>query len=303
MVLGFDGRGSRRLSIVTYRTLWPLACAGVLACAASVHAAPCDVDSTAARELRHAAAHMAALSRRIEAARAMPSSGQAPDLAALEQSLLYESRRSRDIRVILEARRLAEAMARDGIPEQPVVDGADGFLGAVVREMRETMPVDPRELYGPESTASDCSLESALRDAAAAALGKVARMQGFVEIKDTLNRLVEVYGRPLDPERMSDADRERFTVKLLPVIHEAQANTAIAADLIRLAHLESASRMLWAAHRDDVFGASLREWRTTAHITSDQTAAAYVIELIDDQIPAETALTASTGERGREEAR
>ena len=92
---------------------------------------------------------MAALSRRIEAARAMPSSGQAPDLAALEQSLLYESRRSRDIRVILEARRLAEAMARDGIPEQPVVDGADGFLGAVVREMRETMPVDPRELYGP----------------------------------------------------------------------------------------------------------------------------------------------------------
>ena len=260
----------------------------------SAGAAVCDVATVAASQLQHAAERTAALERRIADEYAGATAAAARGIKDLERSRLYESRRARDIRVIVEAKRLAEGSALpDGAASAPALR-EDEFLSAMLREMRETMPVDPREFYGPESDSPVCTLETALRSAAARALGTVASMDGFAQVKEALNQLVAKYGRPLEPDRMNEADRARFTTTLLPVIHEAQANTAIAADLIRLAHLESASRMLWTAHRDNRFGASIREWRLTANLSSDQTAAACVIDVIDEEFPAETAFIAPT---------
>jgi hypothetical protein len=292
--------GSRRSRIVNHRTLTLLASTLAIWCGGSMstaQAAFCDIATAAASQLQHTAEKMAALDRRIADGPAGSTTVAVREFEDLERARLYESRRARDIRVIVEAKRLAEASAHaDGAARAPALR-EDEFLGAMLREMRETMPVDPREFYAPESNSSVCTLETALRSAAARALGTVASMQGFAQVKATLNQLVGKYGRPLEPDHMNAADRARFTTMLLPVIHEAQVNTAIAADLIRLAHLESASRMLWAAHRENRFGASLREWRVTANLSSDQTAAACVIDVIDEEFPAETALITSTSAR------
>jgi hypothetical protein len=165
----------------------------------------------------------------------------------------------------------------------------------VLLEMRETMPVDALE--SDEHGSAACSLETALREASAHALGAVAGMPDFAEVKATLGRLVAKYGRPLEAAGMSAADRERFETELLPVIREAQVNTLLAADLIRLAHLEVASKLLWAAHREGRLGASIREWRIRANIDSDRTAAACALDVIDAEIPAQSAITAATMER------
>jgi hypothetical protein len=144
--------------------------------------------------------------------------------------------------------------------------------------MRETMPVNPEELYEPTPPSAPCSLGAALKSAASESLGTVANTPGFAQIKADLDDVVQKYGIPLDAKRMSGEDARRFTDVLLPMILMARTYTELAGDFVRLARLESASQLMLAARQQNS-GA-------TARISSDEIAAASVIDVIDREIPA-----------------
>ena len=208
---------------------------------------------------------------------------------------LSESRRDRDINVIRKLAILADKISRYGLEDTVNKDQAseEFVLAGVLLASRELLRVNLDSLGGGVDRA--CSLEFALESQARDAVKDADRIDGLSTAMTELERLMSTYGAPIDTEKLSEADRKLFLGFVRQRIVKVQALLQRAEDLYRLSMIESASKKMLAALRQDQYespgdleysGTTWKRWKEEGRVSERDHQLTGVLNFINEKIPA-----------------
>ena len=208
---------------------------------------------------------------------------------------LFESRRDRDINVIRKLAILADKISRYGLEDTVNKDQAseEFVLASVLLASRELLSVNLDSLGGGVDRA--CSLEFALESQARDAVKDVDRIDGLSTAMTELERLMSTYGAPIDTAKLSEADRKLFLGFVRQRIVKVQALLQRAEDLYRLSMIESTSKKMLAALRQDQYespgdleysGTTWKRWKEEGRVSERDHQLTGVLNFINEKIPA-----------------
>lgn len=208
---------------------------------------------------------------------------------------LIESKRTRDVRVIGKLARLADQTARYGL-EVPDQKSENFKLMSILLGAREVMKVKLEEVESVEVPPKGCTLDKALILAAKDALKLAAAAPNLTEVNAASAALVRKYGTPLKAEKMSAEDRRKLSDEIRPVYEKVRSYWTLAEDLQRLYQLNRLSQLALESRRQDSYispgdikysGTTWREWVSEGRITRLQNENSKILNVINDQIPAD----------------
>lgn len=208
---------------------------------------------------------------------------------------LFESRRDRDLRVIRKMAILADKISRYGLEDS--VDrnqeSEDFLLASVLVAARSLININLGDLS--EKSGMICNLENALKNLARQALVELDKIDGLSSAISESQRLASVYGRPIDISKLSEADRILFAQVVRPKLARGQSLLQRARDLYGLSMIESTSKKMLAALRQDQYespgdaeysGTTWNRWKTEGRVSDRDHQLTGVLNFINTKIPA-----------------
>jgi hypothetical protein len=219
--------------------------------------------------------------------------GQIQRYNAAVLASLYEFRRQREIEVISRMAVIADKTARYGRELPADQRSPDYVLTAVLDILAQKEPIS-LETLSQGIPAAPCSLEYALRGSSRLAVDEVMRIAGVGEAARRVTQLAGKYpNASLDPDVMSPADRSEF-LTVFPVAQKGRALVDLSAHLYRLAHVESTSKKMLLASRQDQYqapgdgnyiGTTWNKWLKDGTVTETEQRMSAVLALINQHLP------------------
>jgi hypothetical protein len=210
-------------------------------------------------------------------------------------SSLIESKRERDIQVISQMIQLAEDHSNNP-SALPKSESEDEFLLGVVLALREINEVGDQDVEAARQNQGSCTLENALRAKAVRIADGINDIYGLSEAFADLEQLSAKYSAGFDEKTMSRDDFNLWKNRIQPVVSRAFSEAEFAKDLLRLAELESISKIMLETRRSDQYsapgdleyaGTTWNQWLEQGRISSTQQDMSGAINLINERIPAE----------------
>jgi len=223
------------------------------------------------------------------------------ELAQAQKAALFaaliESRRERDIRVIARMTRLADQVYRYGFELPKDEKSEEALLLGIVLSAEEAIPEKDRPAPMEDSQFDGkCTLEVALLLAAGDVIHEVTSMPGYEE---WLSK-VKVYGQYVksdpDASRLSVAEREYLEKTFKPTSRVIMNGFWYANTLLRLALVESTSKVMADALRADQYespadmsysGTNWKRWVGEGRISPAQNRASGIVNFINEKIPSD----------------
>lgn len=211
-------------------------------------------------------------------------------------SIMYDSKRTRDIRVFARMAHIADLMDDPNYVPPADTDGEEFLLYGIIETVRDIFPVSDQELYDATTNGS-CSLEQALLGEALRVIRAPQKLAKFFQIKKQIDALVVKYGQPLDPQRMTTEDQKILAAAQM-TMSQYKKMLQHAKDFIFVSKIESVSKLQLAARRQsqyespgniDHFDVVWNSWKSSERVSAEQDKLSGVLNLINEKIPSDFA--------------
>lgn len=210
---------------------------------------------------------------------------------------LIESRRERDIRVIARMSRLADQTYRYGLEPPKDENSEDALLLGIMLGLEKVIPPKdrPKPIEEDEADAI-CTLERALLVAGGDVVHEVTRMPGYEEWLAKVSVYERYKKNNVDTPQMPPADRDYFVKTFEPTSRVIMNGLWYANTLLRLALVESTSKVMADALRADQYespadmgysGTNWKRWVAEGRISSAQNSASGIVNFINEKIPSD----------------
>jgi hypothetical protein len=215
-------------------------------------------------------------------------------MASQNLASLYESKRERDIQVVTRLARLADQVGRYGFEAPKDKKSEDYFLYGVLFALREMVPVDPDKI-AEMRVGETCDISNALLSASKRALEEAFGVPGLEQASRAVRELETKYGE-LQAGKMSKLDRQNFLEVYVPIVRKSAQHITLAEDLLRLRLLDQVSKLMLKGWRQDQYespgdiahaGSTWSAWVSDGRVTKRQHEMTSVINLINENIPAD----------------
>lgn len=211
-------------------------------------------------------------------------------------SIMYESKRTRDIQVFARMAHIADLMDDPNYLPPADTDGEEFLLYGIIETVRDIFPVSDQELDEANPNGL-CSLENALVGASVAVIDAPKKLPNITQIKKTMDALALKYGKPLDGRSMTAEDRKtledsRLTLTIMKNMWQH------ARDLMFISKIESVSKLQLAARRQSQyespgninhFDVVWNSWKSSGRVSEQQDKISGVLNLINEKIPSDFA--------------
>lgn len=208
-------------------------------------------------------------------------------------SLMFESKRDRDIRVLGRMAELARQMKGGfAIPKEAT---EDHLLAALISAGREVMKLSENDQAEIVARQGKCDFENAAIAEARRTLDSIDKIPGLRSAIAEADTLGAKYGKPIDADKLDEDEKVTFD-RARAAIEAATRRAAYYEDLLFVSRLEAVSKLQRDVRRRSQFEAPgdnahantvWEAWRKDGKISADQNKLSSVLNFINEKIPTE----------------